>query len=114
MKTVYVGMNADLIHPGHINVINEASKLGDVVVGLLTDAAIASYKRIPHMSYEQRKVVVENMKGVSRVVEQSTLDYRPNLRELKPDYVVHDDDWREGVQKKTRQQVIDTLAEWGG
>jgi phosphoenolpyruvate phosphomutase len=107
-------MSADLVHPGHINIINEAAKLGEVTVGLLNDSAIASYKRIPYMTYEQRKNVVENIKGVATVVEQTTLDYRANLIKLKPQYVVHGDDWREGVQKKTRQQVIDTLAQWGG
>ena len=113
-KKVYVGMSADLMHPGHINILKEAAKLGDVTVGLLTDKAIASYKRLPFMSFEQRKEVVENIKGVTSVVAQDTLDYRPNLEEIKPDYVVHGDDWREGVQIKTRQYVIDTLANWGG
>ena len=112
--TVYVGMSADLIHPGHINVLKRASELGDVTIGLLTDAAIASYKRLPHMTYEQRKAVVESLQGVVRVVPQETLDYVPNLESLRPDYVVHGDDWREGVQKATRQNVIDTLAKWGG
>jgi phosphoenolpyruvate phosphomutase len=114
MKTVYVGMSADLLHPGHINVINEAAKLGELVVGVLTDKAIASYKRLPYLSFEQRREIVANIKGVSRVVPQETLDYRRNLRELKPDYVVHGDDWRSGVQAKTRQDVIDILKEWGG
>ena len=114
MKKVYVGMSADLIHPGHINIINEAQKLGEVTVGVLTDQAIASYKRLPFLSYEQRKGVVENIKGVSSVVPQETLDYRDNLQAYKPDIVVHGDDWKSGVQAKTRQQVIDTLAEWGG
>lgn len=114
MKTVYVGMSADLVHPGHLNVIKTAESYGEVVVGLLTDKAIASYKRIPYMEYEQRKQVIENIKGVSRVVAQETLDYEPNLRTLKPDYVVHGDDWKEGVQQKTRQRVIDVLSEWGG
>jgi phosphoenolpyruvate phosphomutase / 2-hydroxyethylphosphonate cytidylyltransferase len=82
--TVYVGMSADLIHPGHINILERAAELGDVTVGLLTDAAIASYKRLPHMTFEQRKTVVENLKAVSRVVPQETLDYVPNLRELQP------------------------------
>lgn len=113
-KMVYIGMSADLIHPGHLNIINEGRKLGEVVVGLLTDEAIASYKRLPFLSFEQRRVVVENIKGVSRVVPQRTLDYVPNLRELRPDYVVHGDDWRTGVQKDTRQRVIDALKEWGG
>ena len=113
-KTVYVGMSADLIHPGHLNVIARARQLGEVTVGLLTDAAIASYKRLPYLSYEQRKAVVENIRGVDRVVAQETLDYVPNLREYRPDYVVHGDDWRTGVQSKTRQRVIEALAEWGG
>ena len=113
-KTVYVGMSADLIHPGHLNIIKEAAKLGEVTVGVLTDAAIASYKRLPYMSYEQRAAVVEQLKGVARVVPQEQLDYIPNLKKLKPDFVVHGTDWRNGVQAKTRQGVIDTLATWGG
>lgn len=113
-KKVYVGMSADLVHPGHMNILKEAAKLGDVTVGLLTDKAIASYKRMPFMSFELRKNVIENIKGVSSVIAQETLDYRPNLKKIKPDIVVHGDDWKEGVQIKTRQQVIDTLAEWGG
>ena len=114
MKNVYVGMSADLIHPGHINILNEAKKLGQVTVGLLTDEAIASYKRLPYLTYEQRKIVVENIGSVDKVVTQTTLDYRKNLKKLKPDYVVHGDDWKRGVQKKTRQQVIDCLKGWGG
>ena len=113
-KKVYVGMSADLLHPGHINILKEASKLGQVTVGLLTDKAIASYKRLPFMSFEQRKEVVENVKGVFNVVTQDTLDYRPNLEEIRPDFVVHGDDWKEGVQIKTRQHVVDTLGKWGG
>jgi phosphoenolpyruvate phosphomutase len=113
-KVVYVAMSADLIHPGHLNIIHTARELGDVVVGLLTDAAIASYKRLPFLSYEQRKAIVEDIKGVSRVVPQETLDYVPNLRTFRPDYVVHGDDWRTGVQKETRARVIETLGEWGG
>ena len=107
-------MSADLIHPGHINIIKEAAQLGEVTVGVLTDKAIASYKRLPFMTYEQRKEIVENIKGVTRVISQDSLDYRSNLTLLKPNIVVHGDDWKEGVQLKTRQQVIDTLDEWNG
>lgn len=113
-KTVYVGMSADLVHPGHLNIIKKAAELGDVVVGLLTEEAIASYKRLPYMTFAERVAVVEAIRGVTRVVAQKTLDYVPNLIELKPDYVVHGDDWREGVQRATRQRVIDALAQWGG
>lgn len=107
-------MSADIIHPGHLNIIKEASKLGRVIVGVLTDEAIASYKRLPYLNYEQRALVVKNLKGVDEVIPQTTLDYRPNLEKVKPDYVVHGDDWKEGVQKETRQKVIDKIAEWGG
>lgn len=113
-KIVYVAMSADILHPGHLNIIKEGQKLGEVVVGLLTDQAIASYKRVPLMNYVQRLEVVSSIKGVDRVIPQVTLDYRPNLLELKPNYVVHGTDWQQGVQKQTRQQVIDTISEWGG
>lgn len=114
-KKVYVGMSADIIHPGHLNILKEAKLLGDVVVvGLLTDKAIASYKRLPFLSYEQRKLIVESIKGVNEVIPQDSLDYVPNLMKVKPDFVVHGDDWKEGIQKETRQRVIDTIAEWGG
>ena len=114
MALVYVGMSADLIHPGHLNVIKKAAELGEVTVGLLTDKAIVSYKRLPYMSFDQRKEVIINVKGVTNVVPQETLDYVPNLRKLKPKYVVHGNDWREGVQRKVRKAVVETIAEWGG
>lgn len=113
-KKVYVGMSADLVHPGHMNILREAAKLGDVIVGLLTDKAIASYKRLPYMTYEQRKEVIENIKGVLEVIPQETLDYRDNLVSLKPDYVVHGDDWKEGVQRETRAQVLECIKMWEG
>lgn len=113
-KIVYVGMSADLVHPGHLNVLKRAAELGEVVVGLLTDEAIASYKRVPFMEFEQRRQVIESIKGVSRVIPQATLDYVPNLQALKPDYVVHGDDWKVGVQRKTRRRVIEILRCWGG
>ena len=114
MKKVYVGMSADLVHPGHLNIINEAKKYGEVIIGLLTDEAIASYKRLPFLSYEQRKIVIQNVKGVKKVIPQETLDYIPNLKKLKPDYVVHGDDWCTGIQKETRKKVIQALNEWDG
>ncbi len=113
-KNVYVGMSADLIHPGHLNIIKKARELGEVTIGLLTDEAIASYKRIPFMEYSQRCEIIENIKGVNKVIPQKTLDYIPNLKKLKPDFVVHGDDWKSGVQKETRNNVIKTLKEWGG
>jgi len=113
-KIVYIGMSADLIHQGHLNIIHEGLKLGEVIIGLLTDEAIAGYKRLPLIAFNERKLIVENLKGVAKVIPQNTLDYVPNLIELKPDFVVHGDDWKTGVQKEVRQRVIDILAEWGG
>lgn len=113
-KNVYVGMSADLVHPGHLNIIKEAKKYGEVTVGLLTDKAIASYKRVPFMNFDQRFEVISNIKGVKNVVAQDSLDYSINLKKIKPDFVVHGDDWKDGVQSSTRKKVIDLLSEWGG
>ena len=114
MKKVYIGLSADLIHQGHLNIIAEGSKRGRVIIGLLTDEAIASYKRVPLIAFDERKLIVENLKGVDQVIPQTTLDYVPNLKTIKPNYVIHGDDWKTGVQKEVRQQVINALAEWGG
>jgi len=114
MKKVYVAMSAVIIHPGHLNIIENAAKYGEVTVGVLTDKAISSYKRLPYLKYEQRAQIVQAIKNVKEVIPQDSLDYRPNLKLLKPDFVIHGDDWKEGVQKETRQQVIETITEWGG
>lgn len=113
-KLVYVPMALDIVHPGHINIIRTAAQYGRVMVGLFTDEAIASYKRVPYMPYEQRKVLVENIKGVDTVVPQFTRDYEDNLRKYRPDYMVHGTDWREGPLADVRQKAIDIMAEWGG
>ena len=113
-KKVYVGLSVDIIHEGHINILRTAYRYGDVIVGLLTDEAIASYKNIPNLNYARRKVVVENIKFVKKVIPQNTLSYVPNLKIIKPDFVVHGDDWKKGVQKQTRKDVIKVLKEWGG
>ena len=99
-KIVYVGLSADIIHEGHINILKIAKSYGTVVVGLLTDEAIASYKNIPHLNFKRRKIIIQNIKYVKKVIPQNTLDYVPNLNLIKPDYVVHGDDWKKGVQKK--------------
>ncbi len=114
MKKVYIVVGSDFIHHGHINIIKEARKLGKVIVGLLTDKAIMEIKSRPLLTYEQRKEIIENIKGVDEVIIQETRDYAPNLRKIKPDYVVHGDDWKTGALKKSRDRVIETLREWGG
>jgi len=114
IKKVYVGFSADILHEGHINILKIASKLGEVTVGLLTDSAISSYKKLPHLNYKQREIILKNIKFVKKVLPQDTLDYTKNLLSLKPHYVVHGDDWKFGIQKKIREQVIKTLKKWSG
>ena len=113
-KSVYVAMSIDLVHPGHLNIINEASKYGEVIIGLLTDKAIASYKRVPLMEYKDRYKVVSAIKNVSKVIKQSTHDYSPNLRKLKPNYVIHGDDWKSNIQSDSRSKLIEVMKNWGG
>jgi len=113
-KTVYLGMSADLIHPGHINIIKKSSSYGRVCVGLLTDKAIASYKRLPFMDFKKRYEIISSIKGVDEVIPQYSLDYTDNLEKLKPNYVVHGDDWKYGIQSETRKKVIKTLEKWKG
>jgi len=114
MKTAYVAMSTDIFHPGHINIINQAAKYGKVIVGILTDEAIATYKRPPILNTQEREQIAASFKNVDKTVVQETLDYTDNLRKLKPDYVVHGDDWRTGLLQKIRDRVIEVLAEWGG
>jgi phosphoenolpyruvate phosphomutase / 2-hydroxyethylphosphonate cytidylyltransferase len=114
MDEVYIGMTADLFHYGHMNIINVGKKYGKVIVGILTDEAVESYKRKPVIPYEYRKYIVQNIIGVYKVVAQTTLSYTNNLRKYKPKYVVHGDDWKTGIQTKTRNDVINVLSEWDG
>ncbi len=113
-KTVYLGMIGDIMHPGLINIINEGAKYGDLMVGLFTDKAIASHKRLPYLTYEQRKNVIENIKGVSQVVPQEEWSYVPNLRKYKPDYIIHGDDWKTNCEQELRMEVFDVMKELKG
>ncbi len=113
-KKVYISLIADLIHAGHINIINEAAKLGEVTVGLLTLEACGELKDIPYLDYDKRKLVLENLSSVSAIVEQNSASYKANLEALRPDYVVHGDDWKDTYQKKYRKEVIETLKQWDG
>lgn len=113
-KTVYLGMIADIMHPGLTRIIAEGARLGDLTVGLFTDKAVASHKRLPFLNYDQRKEVVENIKGVSKVVPQDDWSYIPNLRKLRPDIIIHGDDWKSGADAELRQQVFQTMKEIGG
>ncbi len=113
-EKIYMCFSTDMIHSGHIDIIKKAEKLGDLTIGVLSDEAIASFKRYPLMPFEERKVLFENILGVKQVVEQKELSYKNILLELKPDIVVHGDDWKEGFQKTIRDEVIEILNSYGG
>lgn len=113
-KQVYIGMTADIMHPGLINIIEEGSKYGDVIIGLLTDKAIGEYKRLPYLNYDQRASVVKNIKGVTNVVPQDDWNYAPNLLKHRPDFMVHGDDWINGAQKQFRDLAFQAMNEIGG
>lgn len=113
-KIVYLGMIGDIMHPGLINIINQGAKYGDVMIGLFTDKAIATHKRLPYLTYEQRKNVIENIKGVVSVVPQDDWSYVPNLLKYKPDYIIHGDDWLQGPDKYIRDDVFKTMEKIGG
>lgn len=113
-KKVYLGMIADIMHPGLINIINEGAKYGDVIIGLFTDKAIATHKRLPYLTYEQRETVVRSIHGVADVVPQDDWSYVPNLVKFKPDYIIHGDDWLEGPDKYIRDEVFKVMESLGG
>lgn len=114
MSTVYLAMAGDIIHQGHINIIKAAAEKGDLIVGVLTDKVIGNNKRVPMMKYEQRKDIINSIKGVSSVVPQHSMDSTDNLATLKPDFVFHGDDWKVGSQVHFRNKVIEQIKEWGG
>lgn len=108
-QIVYVPLAVDILHSGHLNVINKAKKYGKVVIGLLSDNAISEYKAIPSLGYKERYNIVKNLKNVSNIIKQDTWDYSEILNKLKPKYFVHGDDWKKGIQRNTRKKVISIL-----
>lgn len=113
-RTVYMSFSTDIIHGGHIAIIKKAQKLGKLIVGVLSDEAVMSYKRLPLVPASERKIMFENISGVYRVVDQNSLSYKENLEKYHPDYVVHGDDWCQGFQKSIRDEVVSVLASYGG
>lgn len=113
-KTVFMSIGTDVIHGGHIEIISQAAQLGELTVGVLTDEVVAAYKRHPLLSCEERMKIAAGLKGVVHVVKQNDIGYAAPLRALKPDYVVHGDDWRAGFQKPVREECLQLLAEYGG
>lgn len=113
-KKVYVAVSTDIVHGGHIALIKNAATLGDVIIGLFTDEAVASYKRYPLLDYNERKKIFEDLKEVKEIVPQTTLSFKENLLKYKPDYVVHGDNWKEGPLAPVRAEVVEVLKTYGG
>jgi phosphoenolpyruvate phosphomutase len=113
-RTVYMCFATDMIHSGHIAIIKKAKRLGKLIIGVLSDEAVCSYKRFPLLPFAERKAMFENIAGVWKVVEQKELSYKENLEAYRPDFVVHGDDWQTGFQKVIRDEVTSILASYGG
>lgn len=114
MTRVYVGMTCDVIHHGHINIIQEAAKLGKLTIGLLTDRAVAGFKRLPTLTYKQREQILSAIKGVHEIVPQDSWDYSENIDRYRPDIMVHGSDWLEGPLVAYRKRAIEALNKYGG
>jgi len=107
-------MSSDIIHNGHIRIISRAAALGELTVAVLTDEAVAKYKRYPLIPFDERVEIINNIKGVAAVVAQYSVDYEENLLKYKPDIVVHGDDWKSGFQAPVRAKVMEVLKSYGG
>lgn len=113
-RTVYMCFSTDILHSGHINIIKKASRLGRLIIGVLSDEAVISYKRFPLLPFSERKSMFESLSNVYKVVEQKTLSYKDNIAAYQPSYVVHGDDWVTGFQRSIRDEVVSELAVYGG
>lgn len=114
MKVIYSCFCTDIIHEGHLNIINEAKKYGEVVIGVLSDAATIRFNKFPTVSFEERLDMVKRLDGVSRVIVQNNIMYNQVIEELKPDYVIHGDNWKSGFMKSIRDNVERLLETYGG
>ena len=108
-KKVYIGLTADILHHGHMNLLEVARKYGDIIIGLFTDSAVAEYKRLPYLNYKQREKILKNFRGVIKVVPQKEWDYSYNVKKIRPDYMVHGDDWKVGPDRSIRKNVIKNI-----
>ena len=106
-------MSFDFIHHGHMRILNEGKKYGEITLGLLTDKAISERKQIPYLNFEQRKKIAENLKGIKKVVKQEEWDYSENIKKYKPNFFIHGDDWKTN-DTNLRNKVIKLLSEYGG
>lgn len=113
-RKVYLSMSSDVVHDGHVNIIRYGASIGELTVGIMSDEATAAYKHYPILSFEKKKRIISNIVGVSRIVKQEKLSYQGVISELKPDVIIHGDDWRHGIQSPVRSEVLELLEEYGG
>lgn len=113
-KIAYISLTADTIHHGHIKLLEKAREYGDITIGLMTSSAVAEFKRIPILTFDQRKKILINFAGVKKIVKQETWDYSQYIRKYKPDYLIHGDDWKVGFQREIRDRVLKSLKSYGG
>ena len=113
MKKIYTCFCTDIIHEGHLNVLNEASKYGEVIVGVLSDQAVIKYLRFFTIDEKERVKMIENLPNVSKVVLQNNIFYDEIFDELKPDFVIHGDNWQKGHLKVIRDNVCSLCAKYG-
>lgn len=114
MKSVYTCFTTDVIHEGHLNIIHEAKKYGEVIIGVLSDEAMIKYNRFPTISFEERQKLVRSIPGVSRVVVQKDIMYDEIVKTYHPDYIIHGDNWKNGPIKAIRDNVEHLLSTYGG
>ncbi|MEG0264929.1 MAG: phosphoenolpyruvate mutase [Erysipelotrichaceae bacterium] len=114
MKKVYICFSTDVMHVGHLNIIKKAREYGMVVAGVLSDEASVCFDRFPTISFEERFNMIKNTTGIDEVIVQKTVSYKDVLNEIKPDYVIHGDDWRDNALSKIREEVIECISAWGG
>ena len=114
MKKVYMCLSTDIIHTGHINIIKKAAEYGEVTVGVLSDEYVALYETSPIISLTERMKIIENIRGVSHVIVQNDIFYDENLKKVRPDYIIHGDNWNQGYQKEVKERAARVMAEWGG
>ena len=112
-KIIYVPLAIDILHSAHINLLKKAKRFGYVLVGLLTDKAISEYKQLPLLNYNERYRILEGVRYIDKIVKQDTWDYTNNIKKYKPDFFIHGDDWKSGIQKN-RSKVINCLKKFNG
>lgn len=114
MKKVYACFTTDVIHEGHLNIINKAREYGEVIIGVLCDEAMVKFDRFPAIPFEERLELIKSTPGVDRVIKQDDIMYDRVIKDIRPDYVIHGDNWLTGATRAIRDNVEKLLSQYGG